>query len=384
MRLFKSKNDRAPAGQGPETASTAQQALKQHINKLAKLWSTPLPDLFRKQSIRVGKVKALVGLDSGSHRIKVVQVVSQGGTSQVLGCFTTDRTQSSSEELRQYFTKRGLLKKPLACSIADESVDNHEFRLPKLPVDELNQAVEWELKKTMPATDQVVRDTLVFEKPEGYEVQCVFASRDVVQSLYQEGQKVGLVPKFLETESSALLSCAARLVPNRTLNRMAIVDLGHAAFRLIFIYEGRISFTRSLYFGLANLCGQVAALLEMNEQEVIPWLEKLGKEESDDTNRVLKALEVTLDDLLATLCEEFGRSEFFFREKGLEDVEELYLCGGGACIKPVLGYLERHLAPKRVMLLDPFATLSSLPEGAVAGSGPQWACAFGLALRAAA
>ena len=86
----------------------------------------------------------------------------------------------------------------------------------------------------------------------------VVAARDVVNSIYESAQKSGLSPRYLETESSALLSCV-RSLRTPSPNRIAIIDLGSSSFRLIFLHGGRVSMTRSLYFGLASLVGGAEA-----------------------------------------------------------------------------------------------------------------------------
>ena len=146
-----------------------------------------------------------------------------------------------------------------------------------------------------------------------------------------------------------------------------------------------MSFTRSLYFGLSSICQQATASLDIPGLDLIPFLPQLGIESlavDEKKTAILGSLERCVHESLYTLCEEFRRSEFFAKDqKGLEDIEEILLCGGGACMSGTLDYLRQHLSEKRIDVLDPFKGAIKLSQGIARDSGPLWACAVGLALR---
>lgn len=324
----------------------------------------------------------VVGLDTGASSIKVIRATGDKPPLSIQYGSVHPR-QVGLEEIKKEMEKGGLGKKGAALCIADERTEIHEFKLPELSSQELAAAVDWEVKKTVPSPEFVYHDVLTYPVSGGYEVQCIVASRDIVNSRYEEGENLGIKPKFLETESSAIFSCAQYLNPTRTLDKVAIFDLGYSSFRLIFIHHGRVSFTRSLYFGISTLLKQASEQmsLELSALEAIfPMMGKLNEAEAAKPEAV--AVTRFLQESLYTLCEEFTRSEFFGKEqKNLDAIDEVLLCGGGACVPSVVEYLRQHLPDKKIDTLDPFKTAESVPSGIDLLSGPAWACAVGLSLR---
>lgn len=326
--------------------------------------------------------KGVVGFDGGSRRLKVIRLrTTKKGSLIVEDLFQEVRTPEAMGAMRKTLAERGYSQRPVAFSLADENVEIHNFKLPLLEKTERETAIEWELKKTVASPEFVVHDVLTYERKDGFEVECVVAARDVVQDLHKRGIGFGLVPKFLETESSALAACLRGVFPGRDLDRVAVVDLGHHCFRLVFIHQNRVSFTRSLYFGIGSLCAQVSAQTGEKSSEVIRILESLGI--GLGSGPVATGLQRGLQETLYNLCEEFRRSEFYVKDKkGFEEIQEVHVCGGGAMLRPSLPYLAEHLPEKKVALLDPLA-VARLPEKREAADGPLWAVAVGLALREA-
>ncbi len=326
----------------------------------------------------------LVGVDAGSWSIKVVQCENQKAPFVIKTCIQKLRSEDSAEKaVKAALLQLGYKDNKAAFSLGDEKVENHEFHLPSLGKKELETATEWEIKKTIASPDYVFHDVLTFPGAEGFDIQCVVAARDVVKNRYEEGKQLGLRPSFLETESSALLACLTAMDIGRPVNRIAVIDLGYSTFRLLFIHKERVSFTRSLYFGLATLNHMIASQLGILPQEVQRLYEALRPDQAVDPIETSAALlERSLQEQLYTLCEEFRRSEFFVRDqKNLEEIEEVYVCGGGACLPFVVDYLRKHLSDKKLTVLNPFSKVKQMPAGINVAEGPMWACALGLSLR---
>jgi len=352
-----------------------------------KVGSSPIKDSLSKglQIFKTASQRSrLVGVDPGTWSIKAIQCDNQVAPFSIRTCIQKTRTEDSAERaVKAALEMQGYSDNRAAFSLADEKVENHEFHLPMLPKKELDTAIEWEIKKTIASPDYVFHDVLTFAGAEGFDVQCVVSARDVVKNRFEEGKQLGLRPTFLETESSALLACLGGMKIGRPLHRIAIFDLGYSTFRLAFLHKERVSFTRSLYFGLATLNHTLASQLSILPQEVQRLYETLKMDQPVDPSQTSAALlERSLQEQLYTLCEEFRRSEFFARDqKSLDEIEEVYLCGGGACMPYIVDYLSKHLSDKKIVLLNPFRNVKSLPSDIDPAQGPLWACALGLSLR---
>ena len=349
---------------------------------------------FKKNILRLTSRNVTVGMDPGSWSVKVVRSANATAPFDVKVCVLKTRAFDGVEEsVKKTLLHEGVYEAKAAFALADEKTECHDFNLPKLGKKELETAIDWEIKKAIASAEYVYHDVLTHETDTGVNVQCIVAAKDIVKSRYQEGALFGVKPSFLETESSALMACVAAMRPKTPLDKIVIWDLGYSAFRFIFIDKGRVVFTRSLYFGLATLCHQVASQLGVLPQEVQESLVKLPSEVGPESSGeltggentmspVLSVLERSFQELLYTLCEEFRRSEFYVREqKNIEPAEEILLCGGGACLPFTIQYLQKHLTEKKMGILNPFEMAKSLPKGIEVSSGPLWACALGLSLR---
>jgi type IV pilus assembly protein PilM len=325
-----------------------------------------------------------LGVDVGASGTKVIQASGSRRAFSVKSIlFQEANADLTSGKFKDSVQKKRLSNVTAAFSIADEKVESHEFKLPKLEKKELQTAIDWEIKKTITSPDFAFHDVLTFEGTEGVEVQCIVASKDVVQSRFEEAKNFGFKPGYLETESAALLAAAKVARDMKPIEKAAIVDLGHSAFRIIFVHQDRVSFTRSLYLGLGPLVQQVMTDGNLTNDQVIALFKELKTQGAGEgSHALLPVVERQMQESLYTLCEEFRRSEFFAKDqKSLEEVEDIFLTGGGACIPYAVQYIQNHLTEKKISTLDPFAWMKTIPEGMDPASGPLWACAVGLSLR---
>ncbi len=347
-------------------------SLPLNLQTLKKL---PIPNLFAPRG-------NLLGMDMGSGAAKFLHLRGQKSPYHMLRAWTDRRQGEGFKDLvSDHIREFGYSKYKTATAIADEKAENYEFRLPKLQGEELETAIQWELKKAIASAEFIYHDLMVFQQATGVEVQCTVATKELVSQSYEQGKSFGLVPTTLETESAAL-ACAAEAVFGREkCQRMAIVDMGYSSFRLIFIHSARVVFTRALYFGLNTLFDTLSKELGLTTQEASDLFTKICLQD-DVPDDKFRAVETALQGHIYNLCEEFRRSEMFVREqKGFEDLHELRVCGGGGCFPTSVDLLSRQLPDKKIAPLNPFLAVKKLPKGMPPSVGPLWACAFGLSLR---
>lgn len=332
------------------------------------------------------QTQVCLGVDVGTYGVKVFMPSKTAAPFAVKAChFEAMANGLDAQRLTHYLTAAKLKNTAAAFALSDDKVEIQDFKLPSLQGKELKTAIQWELEKTGAASELTYHDVLTAEVPDGVEVSCIVVARDIVKSRYDEGLQIGFKPKFLETESQALLACAKMMRKNHQLEKAVILDLGHSSFRLIFIHANRITFLRNLYVGLGQVIqsAQDQSGITVRAEEVLAAFQELKLDAGINySSPFVHALERAIQENLYTLCEEFRRSEFFARDqKGLPEVEEVLICGGGACIPLTFDYLAKHLSDKKVSKLNPLEMAKSIPVGIEKESGPLWACACGLAAR---
>lgn len=319
-----------------------------------------------------------LGIDRGHQYIKAVIL---GGTKPIRIDRCTLLPGQDSDPTLEDLKKWVGYGASSSWSIPDDKVERYEFSLPKIPTQELEKAIEWELKKQVPSLKGVVYDTLHWKSDSGFEVQCFTAIENSVKQIFDGAVEIGLSPEILETESEALFSCLRAMVREKSYDRTAIIDLGYSAYRFVFIHHDRVSFTRSLYFGVSTFVHQASSQLNLAPHDILDIFSQWVQGSQSVRSETLLNVERLFQESLYTLCEEFQRSESFIKEqKQLEESKTIWVCGGGACSPSTIDYLSQHLPERKVKVLNPFAGIS-VPQGIDPTTGALWACAVGLSIR---
>jgi len=317
--------------------------------------------------------RSFVGVDLGTQGMKCVHIRRKAGEARcVWRRGGLGASEAATEEAFPFRHFEG------AFALPDERVERYEIKIPKLPEKEIDSAIKWQLGQLVPDIASIYYDYSLNRTGTGYSVTCTSTPRTLVDKLFEEG-KCFFQPKTLETESSALIAVVNEVTRGSPPPLYMVVDLGHSAFRLFIVKDAVMIFSRALYFGLANVCHQIANQFDMKSQDVDHLLGEMGTQPAEES-LVIMSLKRVLHEQLYTLGEELSRSESFVRERSeLEPISNVYLCGGGACLPTAVDYLTLHLSDRTVTPIDPFQDFR--PPKGLERTGPMWACAVGLALR---
>jgi type IV pilus assembly protein PilM len=175
----------------------------------------------------------------------------------------------------------------------------------------------------------------------------------------------------------ALANALLQSVP-ATAEPLALLDLGHAASHFAIWHRGEPFFGRRLEFGGRTLSQAIAREMRIPVEEAEEW--KLAAGSPDSGLRVdweMPEMQAILSSLQRDLGDELRRSIAFYRTLGrLPESLPLRVSGGTARL-PGLAPRLQELLGSPVELFDPVG------ENDPDLTAPQFAQAFGLALRAA-
>jgi type IV pilus assembly protein PilM len=148
--------------------------------------------------------------------------------------------------------------------------------------------------------------------------------------------------------------------------------------------KGEPYFTRRLDFGGRALTQAIADVTRVPFEEAEEWKLAAGSDQPGirvDWNT--GEMQAMLDSMRRDLAEELRRSFAFYRTMGkLPDPMKLWVCGGSARL-PGLSSRLGELMGFPIVLFDPLERDGTARGEAQAGAGPQFAQAYGLALRVA-
>ena len=193
---------------------------------------------------------------------------------------------------------------------------------------------------------------------------------------------LGIEADIVDAAPLALTNAISRGA-ERDGDARVLLDLGHTGSWLTLYQRGAPYFSRRLDLGGLSVTQAIARATRVPLDEAEEW--KLEAGEDDPTMRVLADSPEMLGvrDAMALMAEELRRSFAFYRTLApLPEPFSLWLCGSTARLPGIAGMLS-ELLDVPVFVFDPLDALGAEFRTAAPPGGPQFAQAYGLALRAA-
>jgi len=370
-------------------------------------------------ALGIGKGKNLpIGVDLGSSRVKMVQVrqVDQGlelvaaasaeiprpNPSQpkhpqgLAGAAEESASQDEcvSRALRMLAKSSVFTSCRSVLSIPARSTFVQHIKIPKLPPQEVPNALQWELqgKLPYPVENAIIRHIIagdVFSDGQTkQEVIVVSANRATVEKYLTIARRAKLDVIAINVEACAIVDCFARLFsqPADFSRATLYVDIGAASTQAVISHGDKIVFARNLATGGDDLDGVVSTALRVPPEEACALRRDLarGVERDVDEEMVYRLLETPLNELGEQLTQCLRYHESVFRNQA---VERVIFLGGQAYDKRLCQAIAQRLnLPAQIG--DPLVNVSRT-SAATLSTGlercepqPDWAVAVGLSLGA--
>lgn len=357
----------------------------------------------------IAKKNLIVGLDIGSHSIKLVEIVDTK-KARVLQSFgiiglphnavvegSIKEMEIVASAIKNLYRNLKLKNKNIATSISGYSVivkkisidrradaelesSIHDEAEQYIPFDISDVNLDFEVLQPPPAEpDETTEDA---EKGEGsglMDVMLVAAKKDMVEDYVSLIQLAGLNPVILDVDAFALQN-AFELATGDTKGCFALVNVGAEELGINAIKDGVSIFTRDSSYGGAQITEAIMNKLHVSFEEAENI--KLG---GTATNEQRAALEEIFTNVISGWGQEIKRAlDFLASTYPDESIEKLYVSGGSIRIPGFLKYLELE-TELPVEELNPFANLQInekvFDPKYLSYMGPQAAVAVGLALR---
>ncbi|MEA4882889.1 MAG: type IV pilus assembly protein PilM [Clostridia bacterium] len=367
-------------------------------------------NLFSKQS------KSMVGLDIGTSRIKLVELISKAGTVQ-LARAAVQLTPANAvkdgmitqPELVAEAIKAGLAagrfkSEQVVAAIAGQGVIARHVKFPRMPAEEVREALKWEGQKYIPypieeaVVDFEIIDGMADPNAPDMEVMLVASQKRLVDSHVKAIELAGLSPIAIDVQPFTVLR-ALRWEPKGDSAKAgraatAYIDIGAGTTDIVIAEGERLRFTRIVPTGGNSFTAAIAERLgvSFDEAEQIKIDEaRLYEDESecpvtDDRGR---AIVDAVFQVASSIAVDVRRS-LDYHDLQLEarsqdaGVTGVVLTGGGS----VLEGLDRYFAAELGLATwrgDALRNLAISPKllskGDLATLGPMLAVGIGLALR---
>lgn len=340
-------------------------------------------------------MKSLLGLDIGSHSIKLIEVAKSGSTNTLLAAGsipTPPKALSSSLEgdkqavaaaIRQLVHDTGAKSGSVAIALPESQVFTRVIQVPALSSRELTSAITWEAEQYIPLPlDQVNIDYSVLRdaKETGtdkMDVLLVACPKALLEKYLSIIEMAELVTVAAETEIIATSRALVRSV-STVKNAVLLVSLGAQTTDLAILRGGVLAFTRSIAAGGEALSRALVAGLDFNTSQAEEFKRTYGLEQDKLQGKIVTAVKPIMD----TIVGEMKRAIAFYTEKHKDErVEAVLLSGGTAKLPGMVVYIAQSLGIE-AQLANPWVGITRDPRFHVLDTeGPTFTVSVGLALR---
>jgi len=346
------------------------------------------------------KKENLIGLDIGSHCIKMVRLKEKNGTIQLLnagsvptGSESLSETKGNRQDrLAKIIQKLALhLKvksKPIAMSISGYEVMIKKIELPMMTEEELEDRMHLELGQYIPYNiDEVEVDYQILDvakdRPNFMEVLLVAAKKESINDYVDLAKLAGFDPIVIDVDFFALCNAYEATYGLTGKENIALMDIGAGKAAMNVLHQGVPIFTRDIPIGgrQINEAIQESGGISAEEAERI----KLGEPSPKVRD---KAVEEIFVGVVGNWLSEFKRAvDFYYRNYPENSIEKIFLSGGSSRISGLTRLFQEGLGIP-VEILNPFKGIDFddkvFDSSYIEYLGPQMCISFGLALRKSA
>jgi type IV pilus assembly protein PilM len=287
--------------------------------------------------------------------------------------------------LQELLKESKIRTKKTVFSVPGQSVFTRTRALPPVPEYKVTQIVRYEIQQQIPfSLDQIAMDYQVLDRTTagGYEVLMAAIKVDVVDKHLEVLEACKRTVDIVDVSPLAAYNWLKHTQEFGDHGEcIALIDLGATTTDIVIEREGQFRFTRPLNIGGNDITKALAAKFAMNFSDAERGKRERCAAPTGDPNRDGPTGEV-IGAVLQRLVGEIMRSFAYFRSlPGGGQVNRVILCGGGACLRNIIPYLQRALGLE-VRIAQPLAGLAIAPGAQSVNERPEQACiVLGLSLR---
>jgi len=222
-----------------------------------------------------GRTKGVIGLDIGSHAVKLVAMKpDRGDNSYQLTHFGVAELPSESivegavvrpgdvaQVIRDLLANNKIKGGRIATAVSGHAVIVRRVTMPRMDEDELRESIVWEAEEYIPFdVDDVNLDFAILdvnEEANDMDVVLVAAKRDRIDEFVAVIEEAGRDPSIVDVDAFALQNAFELNYPERQHEDIALLNVGASVINAAVLEEGRPVFWRDITLGVRQY---VAAL----------------------------------------------------------------------------------------------------------------------------
>jgi len=340
------------------------------------------------------KSKAIIGVDVGTHSIKLVELAGSAATPRVVawgiaplpaGAFSENTIANAelvADALGSLIIKSGASGEDVAVSVSSSHAITKVLGMPKSISDnELEEQVSIEALHFIPyPIDEVNIDFEVLGassvNEQENDVLLVACRRSIVDDYIDLIEESGMQLKTVDIDTYALerVYRSQNSLGANSDQPVAIFDIGSSSSHLIVVDDERVLYSRHQNFGASQLIKLIRKEYGVSADEAQEILFS-----SQPPGDFLTAVQ---DPFVEMLRQELSRAlQFFYSSSAFSNIDSIVLSGACCAMNGLAGDLEVKMRTK-VSILNPLANATvQTNRDAIAAVAPSLSIAYGLSLR---
>lgn len=338
-------------------------------------------------------MKIKLGIDIGSHTIKIIelgkddkniQLLSAGSTATPPKALTSNLPsdlKAVSEAIKKLVREINVHTKDAHIALPESQVFTRVIEVPQLTDRELSSAIKWEAEQYVPLPlDQVNMDYSVLRfnndsAKKNMEVLLVASPKTLVEKYVSILEEAELNPVGAETEIIAASRALVRTA--QAVKTTMIVSLGAQTSDFAILRSGIIAFTRSISAGGEAISRALVQNLEFSNLQAEEFKRTYGVEQNKLEGKIFLAVKPIVD----TIIGEIKRAINYYTDKYKEKVDVILLNGGTAKLPGIVMHIAEETGIE-VQLGNPWLGINKDKKFDVLNNeGPTFCVAVGLSLR---
>ena len=332
-----------------------------------------------------------IGIDIGTTSIKMVELVPNGtdkwkmlsaaSMPSVAGGILANQANLTafSQAIIKMRKEAGMKSERVIAALPEEQVSSHVVELPLMGDEEVKQALQWQVEQYIPIpADRAVWSHQVIRRDPatgGMEVLLVAAAKNLVNAYTTVLEQAGLEVVAMETE---LMATARAEVP-ADFPLSLIVDIGSKSTDMGVVQKGQLVFARTIATAGDAFTRAIQTSLGLDTAQAEQYKNTYGFAADKLNGKLVEIMKPVLN----VIAGEVKKTADFYTSKHSNDGLNLVTLSGGVSMLPEMVNVLSGMLGMEVSIGNPFTKLQmdKSQTQAMAGSGPIYGVAIGLAMR---
>lgn len=344
--------------------------------------------------------RSAVGIDIGAASIKIVRLEGSLGNIRLVYAGLAElgkegTTDKIADSLRGLLDEGGIKNEKTGVVFTSYTPTIRYLTLPKMPSDELAEAVKWEAGKiiNLPLEGMIIDFLIMGEIDDRdvrkYEILIVAVEKNIVFANMEFFKRLGIKASLLTVNPLSLLNIAKRNYREYYEGNVVCVDIGAGKTDINVSKRGVLKFTRNIFMGGNNITKAIEekGQISFNEAESIKKEKGLRLLSTTQTTEAGRAnVEERLDEAIKAVVDNFvleiQRSIDFYRAQFREGAIQRIILSGGAALMPGLKEYLSAFFDAPVVIDNPFFNIAYNKKTFYGAEGvaPRFSTAVGTAL----